>query len=275
MPFRMCPREDPFTSRVRRTYRCNIVQAPRSDIRPTDVIAARSRRAERRGGLLTMLERKEPIELPAIRRHSVTEMAGTRSADVDVGLGIELTATFLHALGIPLPGAHATATLWQGATGMSFEVRDVEQHDVDVGELGDALVGSQVRRSSPAARVFFDEPKVQMFVLTRTLTSRHFGVRSSVKGGQSLDVKVDAISEVIGAADAKVEWHKESTDVVRFEGDEPVTFAFAAVPCVMTSDGMFYFGLEADQLTLGETERHVAAPAPIFDADGLLELDGD
>jgi hypothetical protein len=239
------------------------------------VVAARKRRVERRGGLLTMLEREKPIELPATKRNSVTEMAGTRSADVDVGLGIELTATFLHALGLPLPGAQATATLWKGATGISFEVRDVEQREVDVGELGEALVGSRVRRSTPASRLFFEEPKVRMFVLTRILTSRHFGVRSSAMGGQSLDVKVDAISEILGTTDATVKWHKESTDVMTFEGDDPVTFAFAAVPCVMTADGTFYFGLEADKLTLGKAERKPPVPAPIFDADGLLDLEGE
>ena len=273
MPFRLCPREDPFTSRVREVYRCNTVQAPRSGIAPTDVIAARKRRAERRGGLLALLEREAPIELPAIKCNSVTEMAGTRSAEVDVGLGIELTATFLHALGLPLPGASATATLWKGATGMSFEVRDVEQHEIDVAALGEALVGSSVRRSSPAARIFFEDSKVRMFILTRTLTSRHFGVRSSVQGGQSLDVKIDAISDIIGTTDATVKWHKDSSDFVGFEGPEPVTFAFAAVPSVVKSDGTFYFGLEANQLTLAKAERRAAPPAPIFDQDGLLDLD--
>lgn len=275
MPFRLCSHEDPFTSRVREIYRCNTVRAPRSGIDPTDVLAARKRRAERRGSLLTMLEREQPIELPAIKRSHATEMAGTQSADIEVGIGIDLTATFLHALGIPLLGAEATATLWKGATTMSFEVRDAEQHEVDVGELGEALIGSRVRRSSPAAAVFFAEPKVRMFVLTRTLTSRHFGVRSSVKGGQSLDVSVDAISDIIGRGDPKIEWHKESTDVLTFKGHEPVTFAFAAVPCVMTSDETFYFGLEADQLTLGKAERKDPVPAPIFDADGLLDLEGE
>jgi hypothetical protein len=202
-------------------------------------------------------------------------MSGSQSADVDVGLGVELAATFLQALGVAVPGAEAAATLWKNASAMSFEVRDVAQHEVDVGELGEALTASRVRRSSPASAVFFAEPDVRMFVLTRTLTSRHFGLRSSVKGGRSVDVSADAISDILGKANAKVEWHRESSDVVTFKGREPVTFAFAAVPCVMTSDGTFYFGLEADQLTLGRGEHRLTIPEPIFDADGLLDLEGD
>jgi hypothetical protein len=158
---------------------------------------------------------------------------------------------------------------------MAFEVRDVLQHEVDVGELGKALTGARVSRDSPAAAIFFNEPKVRMLVMTRTLTSRQFSVRSSTQGGQALDLSVDAIKDVIGKADATIKWKRESDGVVSFEGAEPVTFAFAAVPCVTKADGSFYFGLEADQVAFAAEAPAPAESMTVFDVDGLLELDGD
>lgn len=142
MPFRRCRQEDPFTARIRKVYGCNALRAPRSGIQPTDVLAVRKRHVERRGGLLPILERENAIELPPITSGPVSGMQGTRSAEVNAGFGVDLTATLLHSLGVPAPGASATANLWNGASAMAFEVRDVLQHEVDVGELGKALTGA-------------------------------------------------------------------------------------------------------------------------------------
>jgi hypothetical protein len=111
-----------------------------------------------------------------------------------------------------------------------------------------------------------------MFIITRTLTSTQFAVRTSTDKGAAAAVSVDAISDLFGAAQTRVQWAREASDAVLFSGATPVTFAFAAVPCVVQPDGSFLFGLEADRLSLGADRPSVTA-RPVVDEDGLLDFE--
>ena len=137
--------QDPFTRKVRATYRANVVRAPRTGIQPLDALAVRKTVVQPRGRLAVMID-GEPVELPKSHQDKVAALSGELSTAVDLGLGIDLTAKFFTALGIPIPSAQASATLWQNAHQIRFEVLDVVQHQVDVSELGLAVNG----RGSPA-----------------------------------------------------------------------------------------------------------------------------
>ncbi len=274
MGFRKCRHDDPFTRRVRELYKANVVGAPRAGIDPLDVLAVRKRRVEPRGRLISFISDGNAIDWPLVTSHVTAGMSGLRSASLDVELGLTLTATFLNALGVPLPGAELNTSLWKGTSSLDFEVRDVEERQVDVGYLGRAVSGHKVDSRSPASAIFFGNNDVRMLIITRTLTSPHFAVRSTGTGGQSAGIAVDAIADLFGKVDVDVAWSRESTDVVSFRGATAVTFAFAAVPCVVRPDGSFLFGLEADQITLGTPAAGNAELArPIVDEDGLLSFD--
>jgi hypothetical protein len=271
MSFRRCQHDDPFTQQVRRLYAANVVRAPRAGLEPLDVLAVRKRQVEPRGRLEGFLA--NDVQLPTPRSDAAADMDGVRSTKVDLELGLTLTATFLHALGVPMPGARLDAAMWKGSRSLQFEVKDVEQHQVDLGQLGKVLTGATIDRDSPAAGVFFRDVDVSMFIITRTLTSTQFSVRNSSESQNSAAVSVDAIADVIGKAHANVQVSRQSADSVHFTGTTPVTFAFAAVPCVMQSDGRFLFGLEANQLTLGTDPSPEPQSQPLFDEDGLLDFD--
>lgn len=272
MAFRRCHREDGFTRLVRVTYGCNVLGVPRTGVAPLEVLAVRNRRVQTRGGLASMLGLDKSTKLADLRTAAATSLSGSRSASLDLGLGLSLTSTFLAALGVPAPGVEADLALWKGTSELAFEVRDVTQHDIDVAALGMRLVGTKIARS-PAADVFFENPDVRMLVINRTLTSRQFAIRTIGSGGQSAAVSVDAIADLIGKTSATVTWHRESDSVVSFQGDEELTFAFAAVPCVMHSDRSFYFGLEGDERVLGEGGQVAREGLPIVNEDGLLVLE--
>ena len=149
MGFLSCAdQQDPFTRRVREIYRANVVRAPRTGIEPLDALAVRKTVVQARGRLATMIDGDRP-DLPVPGQDEVAALSGERSTAVDVGLGVDLTAGFFAALGVPVPSANATASLWQGAARMRFEVRDVTQHQVDVSELGRALNGCRIVRTRP------------------------------------------------------------------------------------------------------------------------------
>ena len=270
MAFARCGRTDPFTKRVREVYRANVLRVPRAGVQPLLALAVDDRRVERRGQLAGLLV-GDDVALPEPMTQPVADLSGVRSTSLDLSVGVNLTAGFLAALGLPIPGGDVTGTLFAGAKSLEFEVRDVSERSVDLGAVGKAMAGRSID-DNPATRIFLTAPSVRLLFVSRVLMSRHFAVHTTGRAGQSAKISVDAIQDVFGKAQASVSWNHEDAQTVAFQGDRAVTFAFAAVPCAVQVDRSVIFGVEADDLTFGEA----AAPPqvkPVVDDDGLLDFD--
>jgi hypothetical protein len=229
------------------------------------------RRVEPRGRLVVMLD-GAATPLPHPTADAVAELRGQRSATVDLSVGAELTAAFLGGIGLPLPSANLEATLWKGARKVSFEVRDVVERRVDIARLGSAVDGRRIRRNA-ATEVFFVEPKAQMLVITRTLSSPRFAVHATSRAGQSVKIDLDGLAEVLGNASADVAWTVEGKSTISFTGKAPATFAFGAVPCALRSDATMVFGLEVSDKTYGDAQVGTPKERPVFAEAGLLTFD--
>lgn len=152
---------------------------PRAGIDPLSALAVRGRKVEPRGQLRNLLE--GPVRLPSVTSARAAELAAVRSDAVDVTLGLSLSAKSLAALGVPVPGAGVAASLWDGAPGFSFEVRDVMEHQIDLGELGQRLQGHVLART-PATELFLTDRSVELVIITRTLSTGSFSVRATRMG---------------------------------------------------------------------------------------------
>ena len=91
MGFRRCQQHDPFTRRVRDLYRANVVQAPRADIDPFDILAVKKRHVEPRGEILSIIAGADSVELPVITSVAAAEMSGLRSTSLSADMGLSLT----------------------------------------------------------------------------------------------------------------------------------------------------------------------------------------
>lgn len=276
MAFRACPRkDDPFERRVRETYGANVVGAPRAGIDPLTTVARQDDRVEPRGHLRYILE-GDPPEFPPVTSSPAAAMSGARSAEVKAKLGLDLSAKFLSALGLPVPGADLTATLWEGAATFTFEVRDVMDNQVDLAHLGQAINGRLVA-PTPATEIFLADETQQLLLITRTLTTPTFAVRAGGAGGQAVKIAVDGITDLVGSARAGVSWQRERDNWVSFRGAAPVTFGFAVVPCFINAGRRLMFGLTSSDVKFGgphPTASQVESHPVIDDGRaGLLSFD--
>jgi hypothetical protein len=267
MGFRACARgADPFEKRVRESYGANVVGTPRAGIEPLLTVARQDDRVEPRGHLRHFFG-GDPVELPAVTSAPAAGLSGTRSAEVKAGLGLDLSAGFLGALGLPIPGAQLSATVWDGATSFTFEVRDVLENQVDLAALAKAIDQRPVLNNAATA-IFLNDPSQQLLLVTRTLTSPAFSVRATVAGGQAVNAEVDGIADLLGAASAQVSWKREKDDWLTFRGTSPVTFGFAVVPCLINVERRLAFGLSRKDLKFG------APPEPAAVSSGPVMADG-
>ena len=219
-----------------------------------------------------------PLALPDPEVAPAAALSGLRSSSTDAKFGAELTGKLLQGLGVPIPGAEVQASLWKGASEFSFQVNDVEESSVNVGALGLALMGKTLNTENPAAIIFIPPSEARMHIVTRTLASPHITVRAKDSKGQSLDIGVDAIADVLGEASARVKWKIEADGAISFQGDA-ATFAFAAVPCKVQEDRTLSLGLEIRDVSYQDVPGAdegpivVATHLPLVNGDGLLRLD--
>jgi hypothetical protein len=273
MAFLRCGRPDPFTNRVRTLYRANVIRAPRAGIDPLIVLAVQKRQIAILGGLAGLLA-GDGLEPPPVTRYAAADLSGLRSASLDLTVGLKLTAAFLAALGLPVPGGEISGSLWTGASQLDFEVRDVSELRVDIGLLGRAMARRVIDDNAATGIFFSRDAAARMLIITRTLVSRQFAVRATAHGGQSAAVSVDAIENLIGKSTASVAWNRESADTISFQGESDVAFAFGAVPCAIQPDRSIVFGVEVSDLTFGQPKAPPEVK-PVIDEDGLLDFDDE
>jgi hypothetical protein len=277
MTFRACTREDPWVRTIRETYRANVVITPREDILPLHVVARRDQHVEVRGRLAPILDTDADVSLPEPIVANASDVSGMASSEVTGKFGIALTTRFLAALGIPAPGGELETTVSR-VGGLTFEVRGVKSHSIDVSDLGLALNGHRLR-VMPSTAIFLDDSQTQMQIITRTLVSPQIAVRSAASHTAGASASVDAIAEIFGKVGGSFEMKRESQTVVSFTGSRPITFAVAAIPCNIQGDRTFTLGLEVRDMSFADGYNAVPEPfleqyeRPLIDSDGLLAFD--
>jgi hypothetical protein len=278
MAFWQC--EDPFVRKVRELYRANVIRAPRTGIIPFQVVARRGDHLERRGDLVSLIVGDDPVQLPTVESGIAADLSGESSASVDADLGLELTAKFLKALGVPIPGASVDVTFLERRSKIIFQVLNVREQSVNVSRLGTSLKGRRIDPDHPSAGVYFGEDKADLLVITRILTSPSFAVETERKRGSSAEINVDAIKDLIGEASVKFGYSRSDKSAVFFSGRQHAAFAFGAVPFHLEPDGSFKIGLEVSGGSLLQAPRPgqeirptIPIDAPVVEDDILLDFD--
>ncbi|MGW2287005.1 gasdermin [Streptomyces phaeochromogenes] len=278
MGFLNCGEHDPWMKLLMEQYQASVVRTPQSGILPLLMLARDGDRIERRGEIVPVIEGSESVNLPPTQTDVAASISGERTREIKAKLSLELTAKFLQALGVPVPGASLNAQLFNGARSLSFEVSDVRQLRVDPNELGKALAGRRIDLDHPSVEVFLGKNRVDALVITRVLTSPKFAVHASADSGQSVEVDVNGIKDLIGEASIKVDWKATSKSSITFTGPSHVTFAFSCVPLNLRDDGSFTIGLEIrpDDARWAHTEQSqspglLRKEAPAVPEPGLLE----
>ncbi len=270
--------EDPLVTSVREIYRANVIAAPSSRIQPLDVIAHDGDQFDWRGRLGPVVIGPFPLNMPSITSAPVASLLGQRTSNINMGLAAKLTAKFLSGLGVPVPAASVEATLFKSGRKVSFEVLEVRERSVDLGELGSSLKGSRIDRDNAAvSSVFLGLNPARMLIISRTLESPSFSVHLDGAIEEGVDVTVDAVKELLGAATAAFQWEVTSHRSVTFKGSRAATFAFSAIRCHLGPAGDFGLGMEVEAHLLepsagDEDTLFLPIDEPPINSDGLLDL---
>jgi hypothetical protein len=230
------------------------VRVPRSDVRPLQVLAENGRDLDRLGELDALLVAPAG-SLPSMRRDvRAASVAGRRSGDLRLGIGLSVLQTIISAMGgstLGLEAAHHTART------LAFEFTDVLADSVDIIGVDQFLASADVNPQSRHVASMLDAD--QLYVVTATLKSQRIAVTTKGDGGVGVELAVPAIQQVVGAS-VKVSHTASISSAVTYEGPEPLVFGFQAIRLSYTGGHYETFKMLGSQRVLrgkGESGRQV------------------
>ncbi|WP_250530504.1 hypothetical protein [Caballeronia sp. ATUFL_F1_KS4A] len=225
---------DPLVKTLRDVFHANIIRIPEEKIQPLCVIAARNGKIAYRGQLTDLIAGDpvpELLEL-AMQTSDMADIAGKRSRQIDLQLGLEILDGFLRGFGVP-----AVANVGQqlsGASQVSFTFSQVQRHYCDPAKIGRLLSGKSLERSNPVVASLVGEDPWDCLLIDSVITSRDFTLHVDQTSKQDLHLDVPAIEQVLSKAKLGVQVTSSSGRSLTFQGPKPLAFAFTCERLVLT-----------------------------------------
>ncbi len=224
---------DPLLDTLRETFAATPVRIPETRIQPLCALAATGDNASFRGQLQALLTGRHGLEIP-IAESPMAALAGKRSRAIRWSVGLKILDGFLHGLGLP---SGSLAANMQGAERVSYSFANLLRRFVDLNQLGQALSGRRIRRTNPAAAIFFDHGSYALLVIDSVITSDRFSlhVDRAAKSGFSMDLP--AMRQVAAMAGTGLALERTTGLDLTFQTPTRLTFAFSAVRFHLGPDG--------------------------------------
>lgn len=202
----------------------NVVRLPKADIKPTQLLVRRGSRLQRLGELTSVFSPDPGAPVPAINADNPsTGISGSQSADLDIGVGLNILGGLISALG---GSALALNASYSRARSIQFEFAETLESNAEMALLDMFLAGATLSPFAHAVAQMLDSDDV--FVITSTLKSRKINVAAKDNGKASIGIDVPVIQGAIGG-NVKVAAGGEANSVVSYEGQVPLIFGFQAV----------------------------------------------
>jgi hypothetical protein len=214
--------KDPLTKELnRRGY--NLVRLPRVGIEPMDVLGRDGASMEKLGSIAEVWT--SSASLPHVGAPApVVGIAGDRSSDLDVGIGLKLLANALAGLGagISLPSLNVA---YKRAKKVQFKFVNVESSSITPFALGRFLASGVLDTSNPFTGRYFGNDETQEYIIFDVLKSDSISVTAKTDSGAAVEADIGALAGAL-TANVKAQVGSAGTTEITFQGAVKVTFAF-------------------------------------------------
>lgn len=217
---------DPYLDALR-SLGYNVVRLPRAEVAPLQLLARAGGTLDRIGELTTVILPGGTVPPPPIAKDvPVASLAGTRSGDLSLGVGLSLLGTVIGAMGGSRLGLDLA---YKKARSVSFEFENVLEDSAAVATLDQYLTDADVSPFSTHVARLLEADRI--FVTTATLKSRRLAVEAKSSAAAPVNVDVPGLRGVVGG-NVKVGPASATASRITFEGSLPLVFAFQAARLV-------------------------------------------
>jgi hypothetical protein len=201
----------------------------------------------------------------------VAGIAGDKTNDLDVGIGLKILADALAGLGagLSLPSLNLA---FKKAKKVQFRFINVESTSITPFALGRFLAKGTLDMSNPFANHYFGNDETQEYIIFDVLKSDSISVTAKTETGTTVDADIGVLSGALKAnVTAKV--GSMGASEITFEGKVKATFAFKLFEVQFENGKWVPKGIAADEglsFGFGDDEADTATIQPAVVAPGRL-----
>lgn len=249
----------------------NVIKLPKENIKPLLVIGGDEKGLNVLGPLTDFVLQAQYTP-DVVCEAEAPNITGKKSNKLDLGLGLDLMSRLLSAMGAASGGINLQ---YQRADKIQIVFENVLSDYVYPTEIDKYLLSGKPKTKSLLAD-WIDEDG-EAYIITGTIKSKSFGVIAYDQSGQSLEVDVTGIQDLLGVS-GKVNLSRESSNKILYQGEKLLVFGFQAISfSIQQDDGVPKFKLTPTNEPLvmkgmrdGEVDHHGNV---IFAKNALLEID--
>lgn len=223
--FRLC-NDDQLVNTLHGVFRANILRIPEARIQPLRVVAAFPHSTHFWGYLTELLSGNFDGE-PAVQQSSMADIAGKRSKNINLELGLQILEGFLGGFGLP---SAVIASQFSGAKTVSFSFQEVMRYYISPAKLGKLLQGHALDSSNGSNDIFFRKEAI-LLVIDSVITSMDFSIKVGEATTGSFKLDVPTIQDIVGKANTAIQVESSTGLDITFKGDKPLSFAFTCLRC--------------------------------------------
>ena len=202
----------------------NLVRLPKADLLPTQLLVRSGRALQRLGDLSSVFVAGHQIAAPAISQDNPgPAIAGEKSADLDIGVGLNLLSGLIASLGGTTLGL---SDAYSQARSVQFEFSETRENNTQMALLDQFLAAAHVNPFARAVSEMLESDHV--FVITSTLKSNKINVKAKAADKNEIKLDVPAIQQAVGG-NLKVTTTGAGTSTLIYTGAIPLVFGFQAV----------------------------------------------
>ncbi|MDE8652510.1 hypothetical protein [Novosphingobium album (ex Liu et al. 2023)] len=245
----------------------NVVQVPRVNLLPTQLLVGVNGRLRYMGDLTSVfVPDPQGAPIPPIGPDQPgPNISGTKSADVGIGVGLDILGGLISALGGSTLGINVA---YAKAASVQFEYAATQRSDTQIALVDQFLASSTINPFARSAKAMLDAD--QVYVVTSVIKSDTINVSAKDSNKVSLAVNVPVIQNAIGGK-LSVTASGDAASVVTYKGPMPLVFGFQAVRLIF--DGAVYRTMKL--VEAGTVTGEAVGGAPIMlDVEQMLLADG-
>lgn len=212
----------------------NVVQLPRVDLHPTQLLVSSSNKLKRLGEMSTVFAaRPGSPALPTVSADRAgPSISITKTAAMQAGVGLNILGGLISALGGSTLGL---SLAYEKAALIQMEYRGTKENAAELAAIDTFLHGAGVNPFAQATAQMLEADMV--YVVTSTLKANKISVSATDSGKRALSIDVPVLSQAIGG-NLKVSKNDSAATSITYEGEIPLVFGFQAVRLIF-DDGVY------------------------------------
>jgi hypothetical protein len=164
---------------------------------------------------------------------------------------------------------------FQGVSKVSFAFQNVQRTWVDIGKLGQQLIGRSFDKSNPANHDFLYE-ELDCLLIDSIITSNNFIINVEQLSKEDFEINVAQIEQMLDLKN-KVQVDQQSKRSISFSNKKALAFAFSCIRINLNQRGKIVFDTQVDQFFLDQrTKENENAVTPehllLAQEDMLFEI---